>query len=207
MGLMAVDDNFGALAIQACHHAGLRVPDDVAIVGSNNDQPICDFCQPAMSSVAHDQLRIGYEAAALLDRLMRGEPEPAGPTLIPPLGIVTRASSDVQHTDSRAVSMAIRFIRDHIADLSPADVADHCHVSARTLQRHFLRYRGHTLGAEILQARLRKVEQLLLASDAPLAEVADNAGYSHLSQMCREFKAGRSLTPTQYRRRYRSLHG
>ncbi len=201
-GVLAIDDNYGAIVIQACMQAGLHVPEDVAVVGSNNDVSTCSFCQPTMSSLALDQLRMGYEAAAMLDRILQGE-RPDGPKYIRPRGIVTRESTNVQHAHDPAVAVALRYIRDHITEpLSPADVVAASPASARTLQRRFLKERGHTIRVELRQARARQVEQLLIASDAPLADIAAEAGYTHLSQMCREFKATTDMTPTAFRQRW-----
>ncbi len=205
MGLMAIDDDYGYHAITACHAAGLNVPDDVAVVGAVNDQPICEFCQPTLSSLMADQNRIGYEGAALLERLMQGEPAPEGPTLISPLGVLTRGSSDVQQTADPALGVALRYIRDHIAEgIGPQDVVDHCPASGRTLQRRFRELRGRTLGEELRRARITLTQRYLLAGDAALAEVAAAVGYKYLSQMCRDFKAVTGMTPTRYRQRFRT---
>lgn len=203
LGLMCQDDAWGLLAVQACGLAGLRVPDGVAVVGHNNDVPICEFCDPPLSSVEPNQPRIGYEAAGLLARLMAGEPPPERPIRVPPVGVVTRGSTDVQHTADPAVASALRYIRDHLADgIGARDVIDHAPASASTLQRRFKDHRGQTVGQALHQARIRRVEQLLLRDGRPLAEVAVDAGYDHLSQMCREFKRATGSTPTAYRHRF-----
>ncbi len=205
LGLMTGDDRLGMAVLDACRVANLKVPDDVGIVGHNNDEPICSFCQPQLSSLATDQQQIGFRAAALLDRLIRGHPPPDQPTLIPPLGIVIRGSSDMQNNVDPAVAIALRYIRDHLDEnITPQDVVDRTPASASTLQRRFKKFRGQTIGEALRQARLQRVERLLLTSEQPLAVIASQTGYRYLSQLSRDFKQAYSQTPTAYRRRFRS---
>ena len=200
VGVMAVDDWHGLHVAEAAAEARLRVPDDVAILGHNDDRPVCEFCRPPLSSVATDQRRIGAEAMGLLLRLIAGRPAPGRPTLVPPAGVVSRASSDVQHTADPVVADALRFIRDRLADgVTPADVLRHVPASASTVRRRFLAHRGHGVAEALRRARLDRVERLLLAGDAPLADVAAGAGYEHVSQLCRDFKRRTGRTPGEFR--------
>jgi LacI family transcriptional regulator len=200
MSVMAIDDWHGLRVIEAAAEAGLRVPDDVAVLGHNDDAPLCRFCDPPLSSVATNQQRIGYEGMKLLVDLMEGKPPPEVPIRIPPIGVVARASTDVQHTSDPAVADALRYIRDHLADgITPADVIAHAPASASTLHRRFKQHLGHGIAVQLRNARLERVRQLLVADDAPLVLVAADTGYGHVSQMCRDFKARFGSTPTEYR--------
>ena len=204
MGLWTITDPCGWQALQACERAGLSVPDEVAVVSYRNDENVCDFCQPPLSSLATDQHRMGYEGAALLERLMRGDPPPDRPIRIAPLGVVARLSSDTAALDDPLVAHAVRFIRDHAGEgIAVQDVLRHTPASASTLLRRFVRCLGRTPSEEIRGSRLKLAARLVETTDSPLAEVADATGYVHLSQFCRDFKAVYHMTPTAYRNRLR----
>ena len=202
LGLWAVNDASGWIAAQACGLAGLQVPDDVAIVGYKNQQNLCEFCQPPLSSVQLDQDQIGYRAASLLDALMRGDPLPEEPVRVPPLGVVLRRSSDTVAVDDAVVRAAVRFIREHACHgIRTADVVDHVPASASTLLRRFAQHLGRSPADEIKRVRMQTARRLLRHGEDPLAVIADDVGYSHLSQFCREFKLEHGLTPSQFRQR------
>ncbi|NJL31779.1 MAG: substrate-binding domain-containing protein, partial [Phycisphaerales bacterium] len=203
MGILAMDDSTGRYVIEACRLAGLRVPDDVAVLGHDNDQPLCEFCDPPLSSIAMDQRRIGYEAARLLDQLLQGQSPPAQPIRIPPLGIITRASTDVQHNEDPLVSYAMNFIRSHIAEgVTPTQVMRQVPASASTLQRRFREHRHQTIGHAIHQVRQQWIERLLIQDDRSLTQIAADAGYQHLSQFCRDFKHAHGITPSAFREKF-----
>lgn len=204
LGIMAIHDKYGWCALTACQRLGIKVPEEVAIVGTQNNENICEFCNPPLSSLAQDQQRIGFEAARILDDLLNNKPIPPKPTLIPPIGLVARESSDLLKVHDPLVAKALDFIRMHVGDgIHACDVMAHIPASARTIQRRFRAVLGRTITAEIHRVRIEKVRKELLSSDLCLAEVADLAGYNYLSQMCRDFRAATNMTPTDYRR----LHG
>ena len=114
------------------------MPEDVAVVGVDNDDLLCELARPSLSSVVVPAERVGYEAAALLDRLLSGARRPRHPILIPPADVVTRQSSDVVAIDDADVAAAMRFLRDHAhMPLRVADVLKHVPVSRRALERRF----------------------------------------------------------------------
>ncbi len=200
IGLWAISDPCGWQAVQACRLAGLHVPDDVAVVGYKNEQTLCEFCEPPLSSLATDQPRMGYEAATLLDRLMRGQPPPEQPIRIPPLGVLERRSSDTIAVEDPVVRQAVRYIREQAGNgIGVEDVLDHVSVSASTLLRRFRHHLGRTPAQQIKRARLDIATRLLATTDQPLADIAATAGFDHLSQFCRDFKQAYRRTPTDYR--------
>ena len=204
LGIMAVHDRHGWCALAACQQRGIHVPEEVAVVGTQNDENICGFCQPTLSSLAQDQQRIGYESARILNDLMQGRPAPDKPVRVPPLGVIVRESSDLLKVQDPLVAKALVYIRSHIGDeIHARDVVAAMPASPRTLQRRFQAVLGRTIATEVRRARVEKVRQELLASELPLTEIADIAGYGYLSQMCRDFRAANNMTLTQYRR----IHG
>lgn len=204
VGVMACNDIRGQQVLDACRDAGVAVPDEVAVVGVDNDELLCDLCTPALSSVVPDTRRIGYEAAALLDRLMAGGPPPAAVVRVPPLGVVTRRSTDVLAVDNPEVAAAARFIRDHFCEgITVRDVLAHVGCSRSTLERGFARAVGRTPKAEIIRLRLERVKQLLAGTDYPLARVAVMTGFEYPEYLSVVFRREIGQTPGQYRQSVR----
>jgi LacI family transcriptional regulator len=200
IGLMACNDIRGQQVLNLCREISITVPDEVAVVGVDNDDVLCDLCDPPLSSVVPNTRRIGYEAAALLDRLMAGEPPPRETLFIQPLGLVTRRSTDVLAIEDRDTAAAVRFIRDHACDgIKVADVVAQVPLSHKALERRFLKLLGHTLKAEILRVQLDRVKQLLVETEFSQKQIAARAGFKHTEYLSVIFKEKTGQTPGQYR--------
>lgn len=197
---MACRDSRARHVLEACHRLGRRVPDDVAVIGVNNDDVMCELANPPLSSVIQGTHRIGYEAAALLDRLMGGRCRRPTWILVEPVGIVTRRSTDVLAVEDDKVIEAVRFIRDHIADgLQVADVARHVRLSRAALDLRFRLALGHTTHHEIHRAQVARAQGLLTTTDLPLKQVAQNAGFSSVQYMTTVFRLEFGHPPGHYR--------
>ncbi|MBX9581402.1 MAG: DNA-binding transcriptional regulator [Gemmataceae bacterium] len=201
LGLMACHDARARHVLEACHRLGRRVPDDVAVIGVDNDDVMCDLAHPPLSSVAQGTNRMGYEAAALLDRLMAGDGARRSWVLVPPAGVVTRRSTDVLAVADPKVAEAIRFVRDHVADgLRAGDVARHVRLSRAALDQHFVSAVGRTAHDEIHRAQLARAKDLLATTDLPLKQVAHQAGFSSVQYLTTVFHRELGRTPAEYRR-------
>jgi LacI family transcriptional regulator len=201
-GLMLCSDQIGPAALEACRRAGCIVPDEVAVVGVDNDEPLCEVAAPGLSSVWPNHERIGYESAALLDRLMKGEKPPEKPLYIPPRGLLTRRSTDVMALEDRDVAAAIRFIRERAFDsdgLTIDNVAAEVSMSRSVLQRRFKQAVGRTLHDEMLRVRLNRAKELLSETELPIALVAEKAGFRHQEYLGAVFRQRLNVTPAQYR--------
>jgi len=204
VGLMACNDICGREVLQACAAAGLRVPDEVAVVGVDNDEMMCELSSPPLSSVALDLEKAGYEAACLLDELMSGRSAEGQVVRVEPTHVVTRRSSDVVANQDPVVGRALRFIRDHARHaLSVDDVSDELRISRRTLERHFLHAVGRTVLSEITRCHVQRAKQLLLETDLPCYKVATEAGFGSLKAFNRAFLGGEATTPRDFRLRSR----
>jgi LacI family transcriptional regulator len=204
-GIMACYDVRGRQVLDVCRRIGVGVPDDVAVIGVDNDDLLCSLSDPPLSSVVPDTHRTGYEAAAMLDRMMRGEAVGSSLTPIPPKGIVTRQSSDVLATADPDVSAAVRFIRDHACDgIKVEDVLRVVPVSRRILESRFKKMLGHTPHEEILRVQLHRVRELLEETDLPLATIANRAGFKYVEYLSVVFKRQFDVPPSQYRARHRA---
>ncbi len=204
VGVMTCYDLRGQQLLDACRRAGIAVPDEVAVVGVDNDELLCELSHPPLSSVIPNSIRAGYEAAALLDRLMAGGAVDSHTHLIPPLGVVTRQSTDVLAVDDPHVARAVRFIREHACEgITVADVLRAVPQSRRLFERRFRKILGHTPHDEILRVQLDRVKMLLSQTDLPLAEVAGRAGFTHVEYLSVVFKKKVGVPPSHYRAKHR----
>ncbi|HEY2588984.1 MAG TPA: DNA-binding transcriptional regulator [Tepidisphaeraceae bacterium] len=214
IGVMGCNDIRGRQVLDACREAGIEVPDEIAAIGVDNDDVLCDLSDPPMSSVIPDTGRIGLEAAALLDRMMRGQPAPEQPILIEPVGVITRRSTDVLAVEDPQVAAALRFIREHACNgINVEAVLDFLAgagggggpVSRSTLDRRFHHTLGRSAKEEILRVRLARVRQLLRETDEPLSNIASMVGIGHTEHLSVLFKRATGETPGTFRRRMNRL--
>jgi LacI family transcriptional regulator len=202
-GLMLCSDQVGPAVLEACRRAGVEVPDQIAVIGADDDEPLCEVAEPGLSSVWPDHERVGYEAAALLDRMMRGEDAPTEPIRVPPRAVVTRRSSDVLALEDREIAAAVRLIREHACNpdgLTIDEIAAQVAMSRSVLQRRFKAATGRTLHDEILRVRLSRARELLSETDLPIATIAERLGFKHQEYMGDVFRKRLGVTPAHYRK-------
>lgn len=200
VGIMACYDIKAQQLLDTCREIDVSVPEEVAVVGVDNDELLCNLSTPPLSSVIPDTHRTGYEAARLLDRLMAGEKIPAEAHLIEPLGIATRQSSDVLAIEDRQIAAAVRFIREHACDgINVKDVLRIVPLSRRVLEARFRKIMGHTPHEAIVKHRLNRVRQLLRETELPLAEIAQRAGFEHVEYLSVTFKRHFGVPPGRFR--------
>ncbi|MDD5706143.1 MAG: substrate-binding domain-containing protein, partial [Kiritimatiellae bacterium] len=179
VGILACRDLMAVEVLQACRDQGRRVPEDVAIVGVDNDDLLCDLADPPLSSVSVPWEQIGYHMAARLDRLMRGDPAVRRLPHVGPGQLVVRRSSDVYAVADEAVVRACRFIRENAEDtIGVADVARAASVSRRGLERRFRQELGRSPFAEILRMRIEHAFELLRVTPLSLAAIAGRTGFA-----------------------------
>lgn len=204
LGVLACDDDRGRQVLEACRAAGLQVPEDVAVLGVDNDELLCELSDPPLSSVSLNVEQAGYEAAALLDGLMAGRICEPQRILVEPTHVVTRRSTDVLAMDDRQVARALRFIQDNtVRPIGVADVVRHVGCSRRTLELRFQQILGRSVNREIQQARLERAKRLLAETDLPVARVAVASGFSSVNYLIRLFHQRIGLAPAAYRERLR----
>jgi len=200
VGLMACNDMRGQQVLDACRAVGAAVPDDVAVVGADNDEVLCDLSNPTLSSVVPNTQRIGYEAAALLGRMMSGGKGPSSAIFIEPTGVITRRSSEVLAVEDRRIAAAAHFIREHACEgIDVGDVLRAVPLSRSTLERRFAAIMGRSPKEEILRVRLNRAKQLLVETDFSLSLIAEKLGLEHTEYFGRIFKKKFGLTPGRFR--------
>lgn len=208
LAVFAANDLAGVRLLDACRRGGFAVPEEVAVVGAEDDESLCEFAAPEMSSVRFDGERVGYEAARLLERLMDGAEPPRAPSLVPPLGIVTRDSSDDLAIRDRLVASSLRLLRDHLAEgITAGEVAKRLRCSRSTLERRMKLALGRGPGEELRTLRLRRAETLLARTDLTLEAVAAQAGIAQATHLHALFRARHGITPGEFRRRHRLAEG
>jgi LacI family transcriptional regulator len=201
VGILACNDIRGKEVLDACGRRGLAVPEEVAVIGVDNDELLCQLCDPPLSSVISAPETVGYQAAAWLDRLMHGQPSKREQQLVAPLGITTRQSTDILAIDDADVVAALRQIRQFACDgLTVSDVLQTVPLSRSILERRFRKHLGRSPQAVIRETQIKRVQQLLSETELSLAQISQLAGYKHVEHMCVVFKREVGQTPGQYRR-------
>ena len=159
----------GREVLYACRAVGLLVPEEVAVMGGDEDSLLCETCNPPLSGVALTSERIGYEAAALLDRLLHGECPPKDPILIEPTRVVVRQSTDTLAITDPDLARAIAFVRAHAATpIQVSDILREVAISRSSLERRFQEALGRSPAEEIRRVRLERTKQLLADTDMPV---------------------------------------
>jgi len=193
-------DNEAVEVIEACFAAELAVPDEVAVLGVDNSEMICDCLRVPLSSIDNNLERVGYEGAALLERLIGGAPAPVAPLYIPPAGIVERRSTDSLATDHPQVQAALRYIRDHSHQpIRMADLLQHVAMSRSGLEKAFREHYVRAPMEELRHTRLARAKTRLRETDEKIAAIAHLTGFQTPQNLCRAFRQQLSQTPKQYR--------
>jgi LacI family transcriptional regulator len=205
LALFTCNDICGQQVLNACREHGVNVPGEVAVMGVDDDEVLCTISEPPLSSIKPDAERLGAEAAALLDAMMKGKRVKPGLVEIPPLWIVERASTDVVAIEDPVMVQALRFIRNHVNEgINVKEVLAHVGCSRTDLGLRFRRWLKTSIGAEIVRLRLERACSLLRQTNLGLAEIARQSGCRDAPSFCRLFQRRLSQTPTQYRRAKKS---
>ena len=202
IGLMACNDDRGREVLEACRKAGVAVPEEIAVVGVDNDELLCELSDPPLSSVVLNAERGGYQAAELLHKLMTSRRKKPERILVEPLRVVVRRSTDVIALDDREVAFALQFIRD--CSGQPIQVSDvvrslELDISRRALEIRFKRAVGRSIHEEIERVQLERAKRLLAETDMRTAEVATASGFGTASYLAWMFRQRLGMTPSQYR--------
>jgi LacI family transcriptional regulator len=200
VGVLACTDLRARHILQVCRMIGVRVPDDVAVIGVDNDEMLCELTTPPLTSIEQGHVQIGYEAAALLDRLMAGRKASQLRWVIPPEGLVARQSTDVIACPDPDLAAAVRFIRQHACDgIGVQAVLDMALVSRSTLDRKFLAMLGRTIHAEIQRVQVDRAKQLLAGTSLLVKQIAKRCGFRYAEYMTAVFHRHTGQSPIEYR--------
>jgi LacI family transcriptional regulator len=200
MALFAVNDPNALEVILLCRDAGFRVPEEFAVMGVDDTEIICDLASVPLTSINCDFERQGYEAAALLDRLMDGRRPPVSPVLIPPRGVTVRRSTDIVAIPDLDTARMLRFLRDHYREVrSIQQIADELGVPLRRVHTFFRRHVGRTMLEELTRLRVEHAKRLLPDPKQKLETIGTECGFSSRFHFVRAFRRVTGRTPKAHR--------
>ena len=205
VGVMAGNDDRSQDVLAACKIADLDVPTQVAILGVDNDELVCNLSYPQLSSIALSTESAGYEAARVLHKLMSGQQitKEEKELSIFPMHVITRQSTDITAIEDRQVAEAVNFIRKHPKDLiQVGDVAEAVSLSRRALEQRFRKVLKHSVHEEIARTRVNQMATMLTETNLPISQIARLLGYSYSNNISRYFKQQKGISPLHYRKKY-----
>lgn len=200
-GIMASNDLRAQQIISVAHTLGILVPEEVAVLGANNEPIRCELAYPPLSSVSPNAFQSGYKAAETLAMLMSHQQPESQDMRVEPLGVATRPSTDALAIDDRSVATALNYIRQKAClGVSVEEVVKNAHASRSQLEKKFRRHLGRSPQAEIRRVQVAKIKQLLVETDYPLKKIAEMAGFEHVEYMSVVFKRLTQDSPGEFRR-------
>lgn len=206
VGLFAAHDMRAMCVFDACRRGEIAIPEQVAVVGVDNDEVICNMSDPPLTSVPHQGELIGYEAARMLSQLMSGSLTTPEIRIIPPRPVVIRRSTDTLAVDDPLLAMSLKIIRNCAGAITVEELARRVNLSRRTLERRFTDLLQISPHEQISQERLRRIKELLTETDFPLDHIAQQLHMSGAAYLSSFFKDLTTLTPGEYRQESRRHH-
>ena len=203
VAVLCANDAWGQRMVEVCRQGGIRVPEDVAVLGIGNDEVTCELTCPPLSSVAVPGEQAGFMAAEMIDRMLRGQRVEPVYTPLPPIGVVSRQSTDLIAVDDPLLAEAIRFIRGRAAEPITIDqLLRAVPINRRRLERRFVEVLGRTPYQEVLRVHVERAKALLSGTDLSMPQVAEQSGFTTPRMLSQTFSKLTGVTPSAYRRRY-----
>ena len=200
LGIVLTSDDWATCVLQACDDADVAVPNEVGVLGCDNDPAVCSCTPVPLSSIDVNWDAIGYEAARLLDRIMDGNP-PAEPVLIPPPGVVTRMSTNILAVPDPRIARALRYIWEHFPQqIGSEKVAQEAGLNRRTLERGFREHLGRSVWYEITRVRVERAKVLLVESSLKAHQIAEQCGFAGIVAFSKVFLRLTGMRPSDFRK-------
>lgn len=203
IALMACDDNQGQHITEACRLYGIRIPEEMAVLGVDNDEMICEFSDPPLSSISQDAEKGGYDAARLLDHLIKNGMHDFHDIIVKPTQVITRHSTDIYATNDDHIATSLKYIHQNIdKNLHVDEVVKQVPLSRRALEKRFLEVMGYPIYKYIYNLRIEKFTQKLLDTDMSVFEIALDMGLSDSKNIARQFRQVKGCSPSEYRNQH-----
>ena len=204
IGLFCANDDRSANILESCRALGFGVPEDIAVIGVDDDPYICELANPPLSSVSIASDRAGYEAAELLHKMITGEEKMEGQRILAAsAGISARQSTDILMVRDPEVRKALRFIRENVTyPIQVKDIVRATELSHRTLNDRFHRDCGSSIHKQLTKARIDHISRLLRETRLPIGEIARMVGFDTDHHFSRYFQRAANMTPQNYRRKF-----
>jgi LacI family transcriptional regulator len=201
--IMACDDSRAYHLVEVCNLHGIRVPQDVAVLGVDNDEIVCTLSHPPLSSIEQDVEAGGYAAAQLMERMIANPNGRFDDVVVKATRVVARRSTDIYATEDNYISAALRYIHDNVGGrLGVEEVVRQVPLARRLLETRFREITGQSVYAYILEARIERFAQRLLETDNPITDVALEMGFADYKNIARSFRKIKGCTPTEYREKF-----
>lgn len=203
IALMTCDDNQGLHITEACRLTKIRCPEEVAVLGVDNDEMLCNLSDPPLSSISLDTVKGGYEAARLLHKMIQTKNREFHDIFVEPTQVVTRNSTDIYATKDEYIGMALKFIHNNMdKNLKVEDVLKQVPLSRRSLEKRFQKVTGYPVYEYIFNLRIEKFTSKLLETDLTIFEIAVDLGLNDSKNIARQFRQVKGCTPVEYRKKY-----
>jgi LacI family transcriptional regulator len=201
LALMTCADDWSQLVVEAANISNLRIPEDIAILGVDNDVLICELSDPPLSSIKQDSEIIGFEAAYLLDQIIKGKKVPIKNIVGTPINVIIRQSTDICAVNDPNLVKALNFINEYAIKnhLNVDKVVNATHLSRRLLEKKFKQYIGSTIGDRINNIRINAICEKLINTDLPIEQIAFGMGFPSSTNFSAYFKKYTKVSPLTYR--------
>lgn len=199
--LLACDDNRGNRVTEICRVIGIRIPEELAVLGVDDDEICCNLSEPPLSSIHMNVEKGGYEAAGLIDKLRKDREASYTDVFIEPVKIVNRLSTDIYSTTDAEVLIALKYIHQNLPSIRNVfDVLKQIPLSRRLLEIRFKKVTGVPVYQYISNLRMERFAQLLLETDEPVADLAMRVGVKNEKNLARQFELYKEYSPSEYRK-------
>lgn len=203
IAIMACDDERAQHITEACKQAQIQIPEQIAVLGVDNDQMTCNLSDPPLSSINLDTEKGGYEAAKLMDQLITKKIKLAPNIVVKPTHIITRQSTDITSASDEFIAKALKFIHQNIDDkINVADVLKQVPLSRRSFEKRFSDITGLAVYKYIYNLKIQKFAERLLETDKTVSEISMESGFAISNNISRQFKQVKGCTPTEYRKKH-----
>ncbi|WP_321333480.1 DNA-binding transcriptional regulator [uncultured Bacteroides sp.] len=201
--LLACDDNQGNKITEVCNFCGIKIPEEISVLGVDNDETICNLSDPSLSSVNLNIGKGGYEAARLIENLIQNKNITYEDVVIHPTGIVNRLSTNIYSTDDPYILAALKYIHQNLATkMSVSDIVRQVPLSRRLLEVRFKQATKESVYQYIFNLRMERFSQYLLENNDPISEIAMRVGLIDYKNLARQFKILKKYSPSEYRKRH-----